>query len=90
MEHHRGKILDGDQVLHEDVDITVNVVGSLSGTKSFYGFFDPPFGPTKVMEESTFRLALEDGRSGEIVVSRIELSSNGPTRVYFTGSGALS
>ena len=36
------------------------------------------------------RLALEDGRSGEIVVSKIELSSNGPARVYFTGSGALS
>jgi hypothetical protein len=90
MEHVRGRILDGDTVLHENLDISVSIDESPSGHKSFHGFFGLPLGPTKMMADHTFRLALEDGRSGEIVVKEIEMSSNGPTRVRFTGSGPLS
>lgn len=41
----------------------------------------------KLANEDTLRLKVEDGRSGDIIVTKI--SGHDPITVFFTGSGML-
>ncbi len=88
MERVRGKILDGEKVVFDNVDIGIEIIEPpLSGIKTWYGAFTAeelsgvePGGP--------YRLILEDGRSGNIRINKLKGSSS-RTTVLFEGNGPL-
>jgi hypothetical protein len=91
MEHVKGRVLDGDEVLAEVVEITVEASKSRAGGKGSYGCFivTEPWPPDL---RGPLRLEFEDGRSGEILVRKIKYStpSSEQTTILFDGTGTLS
>jgi hypothetical protein len=86
MERIRGSILDGDNVVLKDVEVSLNVIADQAGRGSWEGGFSLPSGPCNLDLQGFYRLVLEDGRSGDIQVAAGQLSI---APVLFTGSGPL-
>ena len=87
MEHARGKITSGDDVLAEDVNVWIEKIprGKLY---EWYGGLTLPEGHS-VFVGGLYRLELDDGRSGEISIDRQQATSSGHKETIFKGSGPL-
>jgi hypothetical protein len=89
VEHVRGRILKGDEVILDGLYITLNVREPRGRLKQWGGSLrmDPadhiePGGP--------YRLELEDGRAGDITVVKVDYSLVSKSyRVLFTAAGSL-
>jgi hypothetical protein len=88
MEHVRGKLVAGEEVLHENLDIALILIESPTGLKQYRDCFQLAQGPTGLNAEGPFQLDLEDGRSGASYGPRIELRPSG-IKISFTLAGAL-
>jgi hypothetical protein len=88
MERATGRMLDGDEVLHENVEITLNLVESPSGHKHYEGVFHIPLEQTGLLGEGPFRLELGDGRVGMFSVSRL-VQQPSDIEISFSVDGAL-
>ena len=88
MEPIQARILRGDEVVQEKIDVWLNVIqdGSM---KSWEGHFDlTELGPELLGE--TFRIVLADGRTGEFVITNMSTDSKSmETGVDFRGKGPL-
>ena len=89
MEHVKGRVLRGDEVLHEDLVIAMNLFGSQPGAKQYIGCFELPHGPTGMNAEGPFQLVLEDGRSGSFFRPRLQKRQSG-IKISFTIDGDLT
>jgi hypothetical protein len=88
MEYLRASLKEGDQVLFENLEVNLFVRESASGLKEWYGSFELP-ASGYIQPGGPYKLILEDGRSGDILMSDILISSDLPTLVHFLGSGPL-
>jgi hypothetical protein len=79
-----GKILDGEQVLFDKLEIWVQPAGA----DAWHGDF--ALQPDQFIACKTFRLIAEDGREGEIAIGKISPSPHGDTLVTFRGRGAFA
>jgi hypothetical protein len=88
MRHAYGTIKDGDKILIENVAIWYDVtIDPRSGLKGWYGSFTSQ--TEKYVEPGRpYRLILDDGRSGDILISNVEIRGSDCT-VRFRGSGTL-
>ena len=79
-----GAIKDRDHTVLENVLIGFEIVQDhATARKSWHGSFDLPSGKQLELGGS-YRLILADGRSGDILISKIQISS-----IQFQGSGPL-
>jgi len=89
MEHIRGRILDGENVVLETVD------GYLAshdhkGRKTLYGYFEMPSEQLKVLNHETcYRLVLADGRKANIYTEIVPSNVAGRSVAEFHISGGL-
>jgi len=89
MEHIRGKILEGDQTVIDQVD------GYLAshdhkGRKTLYGYFEMPTEQLKVLSHETcYRLVLSDGRKANIYTEIVPSREAGKSVAEFHISGIL-
>ena len=84
MERVRGKILKGEQVVFDNVNIGIDVEPLPSGGEAWSGGFTKK-GLSDVERGGPYRLILEDGRSGNIMIDKLERSSSGRITVLFHG-----
>lgn len=86
----RGTILSGDEILVKRSAVYINEqTDSHSGAARWFGSFDLPTG-TRIEPGGPYRLQLEDGRSGDILVLNIQIGSISGSVVDFQGSGPLT
>ena len=87
MEHARGRITSGDDVLADGVDVWIERIprGKLY---EWHGGLTLPEGHS-VFVGVLYRLELDDGRSGEISIARQQMTSSGQKETIFNGSGPL-
>ncbi len=89
MEHIRGRLLDGEQVVLEGVD------GYLAsndhwGRKTFFGYFEAPTDMLRrLRQETCYRLVLNDGRNADIYAAVVPSNSDGKSVAEFHVSGGL-
>jgi hypothetical protein len=88
MEYLRANLKEGDQVLFEKLDVNLYVRKSASGLEHWHGSFELPAGG-HIEPGETYKLILENKRSGDILISDISISNDLPTLVHFLGSGPL-
>ena len=88
MEHVRGRILKDETVVLDDLDITIYHARPAADMSSWRGSFylDEP---GAYIDPGEYRLVLEDGRSGDVVIGSVSLGMSDRTRVSFNGSGSL-
>jgi len=85
-----GKIKKGDSVLIENVSILIDsTTNQISKLSEWHGsFVSPTF--TDITPGGPFQLFLDDGRSGNIIITNMKVTSSTKQVFYFTGSGLLS
>jgi len=89
MEHIRGKILNGDQTVIDQLD------GYLAqhdhkGRKTLFGYFERPTEDLKVLDHQTcYKLVLSDGRKGNIYTEIVPSNVAGKSVAEFHISGPL-
>ena len=83
----RGTVKSGERNLVENVSIEFEEATE-SGQQRWGGSFDLPAGGY-VQPAATYRLVLEDNRSGNIFITRVQVAGQGAV-VQFKGSGPLS
>lgn len=89
MEHIRGRLLDGEQVVLDGVD------GYLAnndhhGRKSYFGYFEAPTDLLgRLRQESCYRLVLSDGRSADVYTAVVPSNKAGNSMVEFHVSGGV-
>ena len=88
MKNLRGTIKKGDEVILEDVEVFLTVKKPPLGLQEWHGTFKLPefryFEPGQ-----QYKLILEDGRSGQIIIGGGTISPPFPASVSFQGSGDL-
>lgn len=83
-----GTIKEGDQVLLDNILVWFEItIDQRFGLKDWYGSFELPSG-SYIDPGGPYRLTLSDGRSGDILISNIQISDTGSS-VQFQGSGPL-
>ena len=83
-----GTIKDDDQVLLENILIWFELTEDpRSGLKDWYGSFELSSG-SHIELGGPYRLSLSDGRSGNILISNIQIRGT-RSSVQFQGSGPL-
>jgi 2-oxoglutarate dehydrogenase complex dehydrogenase (E1) component-like enzyme len=87
MECVTGKVLKGDQVIADDVEVWLARSGD--GAEDWNGSFELAPG-THVDTGATYRLVLEDGRAGTILVTNVGADDTQPHQVGFRGASALN
>lgn len=84
-----GKIKKGDSTIIENIPIWFEFKKDpWSGLTEWHGLFKLP-NKRNISPGGPYRLILEDGRSGDILLTNIEISSSGKFDVKFQGSGLL-
>ena len=81
----RGTLKLGDQLLLENVPVSVKQSINKSGINSWNGSFIAPVG-MNFDADGPYTLSLEDGRSGMILISSMTINS-GATLVEFQSTG---
>lgn len=84
----KGDILDGDNVIAENIDLLLIESMSSVGMRSWSARCALPTGATLVVGNS-YELRLEDGRSGEIIMAEIKADSSGGRSARLRGNGPL-
>lgn len=86
----RGTVRSGDEILVKHSAVYINeTTDSESGIAQWFGSFDLPTG-TYIEPGGPYRLQLEDGRSGDILVLNVQVGSISGSVVDFQGSGPLT
>jgi hypothetical protein len=89
MEHIRGKILEGEQMILDSVDGYL-ACHDHKGRKSFYGYFEMASELLKVLKHETcYRLVLSDGRKANIYTEIVPSNVQGKSVAEFHISGGL-
>jgi len=84
-----GKIKKGDSTIIENIPIWIDFkVYPRSKLSEWHGSFKLPI-EKNIRPGGPYRLILDDGRSGDIIITNIERSSSGKHVVNFKGSGLL-
>ena len=83
-----GKILRGDQVVVDGVSGRLDQVALPGGLSEWKGEFRLPQGQP-LPAGGGYRVVLDDGRSGDISVSRSSVGGHQSTAVNFHGDGLL-
>ncbi len=84
-----GKIKKGDSTIIENIPIWIDFkVDPRSKLSEWHGSFKLPI-EKNIRPGGPYRLILDDGRSGDIIITNIERSSSGKHVVNFKGSGLL-
>jgi hypothetical protein len=81
MKRIRAKIVDGVQILLDDLEVWLH----FEAPDSWRGDFALP--RDKPVAGNSFRLIAEDGRQGEILISKVSPSNYGDTLFNFQGRG---
>ncbi len=84
-----GRILVDGELAFDGVDVHL-WVDDRAPLKSWRGSFTHENGWNVISKGSDYTLELEDGRSGEFVVSTMGKSAASPSTVFFVGSGPLA
>lgn len=90
MDQMYGKIKKGNTVLIDNISILIDSeTDQISRLQGWHGsFISPTF--IDIMPGGTFQLFLDDGRSGKIIITNMEMSNSTKQVFYFTGNGPLS
>jgi hypothetical protein len=89
MEHVRGKILEGEQILLDAVDGYL-ACHEHKGRKTFYGYFEMASELLKVLNHETcYRLVLSDGRKANIYTEIVPSNVAGKSIAEFHVTGGL-
>ena len=80
----RGTIKDGDDVLFENVEISLTTKGGSPQFSEWYGSFRLPRGGYIDPAGENYQLELDDGRAGQIFIRRVDGRD-----MQFRGSGEL-
>lgn len=85
-----GKIIDANGNTVAEMDVWVEAVQERpGGLKSWHGSCELPNDHRVNINEASYRLELSDGRSGDIIVTNLSLSSHAPAHLRFQGTGPL-
>ncbi len=88
IEQVHGQIKHGDEVLLDNLALCLEVVTGSGGVESWHGSFSPPK-DAPIDVGNSYRLELDDGRTGNLIVDRMELGSHKDTVATFQGRGRL-
>lgn len=89
MEHIRGKILEGEQIVLDPVDGYL-ASHDYKGRKTLYGYFEMPTEQLKILShEICYRLVLSDGRKANIYTAIVPSREAGKSIAEFHVSGGL-
>ena len=88
MQFLKAEIHDGKRTLLEDVSVYIKEVTEPSGIKSWYGGLRLHY-DQRIEPGGPYGISLEDGRTGEILVTEVSTSPPPPTRVWFRGTAPL-
>lgn len=84
-----GKIKEGDSTIIENIPIWINFkTDPISKLSEWYGSFTLPI-EKNIETGGPYQIILDDGRSGDSIITNIERSSSGKHVVTFKGSGLL-
>lgn len=84
-----GTLLDPQgQTRFEDLDVYVASHDLPGGGGGWVGYFDPPDASGLITGE-TFRLILDDGRAGDILIQGVRAKSEKAPRVLFSADDPL-
>ena len=84
-----GKLEHDGNTLVETLQVQINEHSVAGGLKSWFGSFDSTLA-NHLRPGESFRLVLSDGRSGTILIKRVNIGSGRKViHVYFVGSGSL-
>lgn len=91
MERMKGRILDGDTVIAENLDVVILETPSRTGRPDWRGSFEVSFDVNiEPGRDEYYELVLEDGRSGKILITNIRISSQTQSKsIKFVVSGGL-
>jgi hypothetical protein len=87
-EHYQGTIWDGDNPIAENVEVWLTRIEQSPEEQTWNGTIHLSEGST-IDSEGTYRLTLEDGRTGNIVVHSVAINRDRPFQVHFRGAGPL-
>ena len=93
MERFHGKLLaeDGAKVLLEDLEGYLGSHPRRNGSRTYFGFFDfPPEKRKAFDDDATYRLVLDDGRSGAIYADVHPSQTPGQLVAEFHVEGGLN
>lgn len=89
MEHIRGKLLDGEEVVLEGVDGYLGY-NDHRGRKSFFGYFEAPSDMLRrLRHETCYRLVLNDGRKADVYTEVVPSNHEGTSVAEFHVSGGF-
>jgi hypothetical protein len=90
MEHIQGKIVDGEQVVLDQLDGYLGCHEVVKGRKTYYGYFELPTEQLSGLHHETrYRLVLKDGRAADIFTEVVASNKPGLSLAEFHVSGAL-
>ncbi|WP_165221348.1 hypothetical protein [Aquisphaera insulae] len=89
MEHIRGKILEGEQVVLDPVDGYL-ACHEHKGKKTYYGYFEMASENLRILNhEVCYRLILADGRKGNVYTEIVPSNAQGKSVAEFHVSGGF-
>jgi hypothetical protein len=89
MVHIQGTLLDPrGHTRFENLDIYIATGGLPGGGGAWVGYFDPPTASGLITGE-TFRLILEDGRTGDILIQGVRSKGEHAARILFSAETPL-
>ena len=88
MERVRGRILQGQKILIDQVELWFEFVTSPGGKPKWHGGFSLPQG-SSIRDGEYYVLELVDGRSGEMFINELQPSGHEGSAALFSGSSPL-
>jgi len=85
-----GKIKEGDSTIIENIPIWIHSkINSRSKLSEWHGSFTLPI-EKNIEPGGPYQLILDDGRSGDIIITNLKANSSGRLVFIFKGSGSLA
>jgi hypothetical protein len=85
-----GTISDGDQIIMQDVPMSIQENPATSHTWGFQGVFILPPGSKWLKPGERYHLRLSDGRSGDILIKSTPTGTREATQVHFVNAGRFT
>jgi hypothetical protein len=89
VQKYRASLQGAGNTLLDAITVYVEEGTEPSGLHTWYGVFQVP-AELVIEPGGPYRLRLDDGRAGDIIVNNVSISSTAPAQVSFVGSGPLS